>query len=76
MISSISIKNFKCLRDVSVELAPFTVLIGPNDSGKSSFLDAIHFLGRTTREPIQAVFSGDAELGKLVWMKDPQAAIS
>ena len=41
MIDKIRIQNFKCLRDVEVELGPLNVLIGPNDSGKSSFLDAI-----------------------------------
>ena len=40
MIKQVHIQNFKCLRDVTVELEPFTVLIGPNDSGKSSFLQA------------------------------------
>ncbi len=44
MLRKISIKNFRCLRDVSVPLSPLTVLIGPNDSGKSAFLAAIHQL--------------------------------
>lgn len=38
------IRNFRCLRDVTVPLRPLTVLIGPNDSGKSAFLDAIGHL--------------------------------
>jgi len=42
VIQSVQIKNFRALRDVSVKLGPLTVLVGPNDSGKSSFLDAIH----------------------------------
>jgi AAA domain, putative AbiEii toxin, Type IV TA system/AAA ATPase domain len=41
MLTRAEIKGFKCLRDVSVELGPFNVLIGPNDSGKSSFLQAL-----------------------------------
>jgi energy-coupling factor transporter ATP-binding protein EcfA2 len=41
MLVRAEIKNFKCLRDVSVDLGPFNVLIGPNDSGKSSFLQAL-----------------------------------
>jgi predicted ATPase len=44
VINKIRIQNFKCLRDVEVELGPFNVLIGPNDSGKSSFLQAIELL--------------------------------
>src|SRR4051812_39516163 len=41
MLVRVEIKGFKCLRDVSVDLRPFSVLIGPNDSGKSSFLQAL-----------------------------------
>src|ERR1700690_2293015 len=45
MISKLHVQNFKCLRDVSVELSPFTVLIGKNDTGKSSLLEAVKPLG-------------------------------
>lgn len=45
MITKLHIQNFKCLRDVSVELEPFTVLIGKNDTGKSSLLEAVAALG-------------------------------
>ena len=41
MISRVQIANFRALKRVDVSLKPLTVLIGPNDSGKSSFLDAI-----------------------------------
>lgn len=46
MITRLRVKNFKCLRDVSVDLDPFTVLIGKNDTGKTSLLEAIHILSR------------------------------
>jgi predicted ATPase len=41
MISKLRVQNFKCLRDVTVELKPLTVLIGKNDTGKTSLLEAI-----------------------------------
>src|SRR5436309_1292478 len=41
MIESVAVQRFKCLEDVRVAVGPFNVLIGPNDSGKSSFLQAI-----------------------------------
>ncbi len=41
MIRSVRILNFKCLRDVALPLQPLTVLIGKNDTGKSSILQAI-----------------------------------
>lgn len=44
MLERIKIENFRCLRKVDVPLRPLTVLIGPNDSGKSAFLMALHYL--------------------------------
>jgi predicted ATPase len=44
MISKVSIRNFKCLRDIQVELEQFTVFVGPNASGKSSILQALNLL--------------------------------
>jgi predicted ATPase len=42
VIARAKIENFRALKRVDVELRPLTVLVGPNDSGKSSFLDAIN----------------------------------
>jgi predicted ATPase len=42
VIRRVRIQNFRALKDVSVELRPLTVLVGPNDSGKTSFLEAIY----------------------------------
>jgi len=41
MIESLSIRNFKVLREVDLKLRPLTVIVGPNASGKSSILQAI-----------------------------------
>src|SRR5438105_2753575 len=46
MITKLSIRNFKCLRDVQIDLERFTVFVGPNASGKSSILQALDFLCR------------------------------
>lgn len=42
-LQNVTLHNFKCFRDASVDLNPLTVLIGKNDTGKSSFLDSISF---------------------------------
>lgn len=64
MITKLRIQNFKCLRDVSVELTPFTVLIGKNDTGKSSLLEAIRTLGGLVSHPMRLPAIG---VDKLVW---------
>lgn len=47
MIRKASFRNFKCLRDVQIDLERFTVLVGPNASGKSSILQALDLLCRS-----------------------------
>lgn len=44
MLQKVGINNFRCLREVLVPLRPLTVLIGPNDCGKSAFLAALQTL--------------------------------
>jgi AAA15 family ATPase/GTPase len=42
-LENISIKNFKKIKQADVSISKITVLIGGNDSGKSSFIQAVHF---------------------------------
>ncbi len=44
MIKTVQIKNFKSFRDVTLELRRNNVLLGPNMSGKSNFLDFFKFV--------------------------------
>lgn len=48
MIEHVKIGNFRCLKSVGVPLRPLTVLIGPNDSGKSVFLSAVYNVVEST----------------------------
>lgn len=41
-ITAVRILNFRCLRSVEVSLGPTTLLVGENNAGKTSFLEAIH----------------------------------
>ena len=47
MLNLIEIRGFRCFPDLKAPLRALTVLVGPNDSGKSAFLAAIdHFANR------------------------------
>jgi len=41
MLKGVEIYNFRCIRELKLELKPLTILVGPNASGKSSILYAI-----------------------------------
>lgn len=44
LIRRVRIQNYKSIRHADVSLSPFTILVGRNGSGKSNFLDALHFV--------------------------------
>ena len=49
MLSSITIENFKSYRKATLHLAPLTVLIGANASGKSNAIEALRLLSWIAR---------------------------
>jgi predicted ATPase len=54
MITRIEALGYRCLRYVDQPLGPFHVLVGPNASGKTTFLDVIAFLGRLVSDGVDA----------------------
>ncbi|HSP78514.1 MAG TPA: AAA family ATPase [Myxococcaceae bacterium] len=44
MIQKVSFRNFKAYRSLDLELEPFTVLVGPNASGKTTLLEGLRQL--------------------------------
>jgi len=43
-ITAITIENFKCIQEpIRIEFKPVTLLFGPNSSGKSTILQALHY---------------------------------
>ena len=48
MLKRIKIQGYKSLGDLEGHLEHLAVLVGPNASGKSNFLDALHLLSRIT----------------------------
>lgn len=50
MLERLHIQGFKSLRNTTVELAPLTVVFGPNAAGKSNLLEALLLLARLVGE--------------------------
>lgn len=60
----IRIRNFRSLKSIDVPLAPLTVLIGANNSGKTSFLEALFAAMGSGRRALSAddIYIGANEL--------------
>ena len=55
MLRRIGLQNFKCWRELDIELAPITLLFGANSSGKTAILQSLLMLKQTvaSRDPSQ-----------------------
>lgn len=70
MITLVEAKGYRCLRYVRQPLDEFHVLVGPNASGKTTFLDVISFLGRLVSDgPEAAVTERTENLYDLFWQR-------
>ena len=68
MICLVEALNYRCLKYVSQPLGPFHVLVGPNASGKTTFLDVIAFLGTLVSDGLEApVAERTANFQDLLW---------
>lgn len=48
-LNKVTIKNFKAIEDTTIDLGAFTVIVGMNGSGKSSILQAMHWVFQSGR---------------------------
>ncbi|MCA9977109.1 MAG: AAA family ATPase [Anaerolineales bacterium] len=67
MINQVEIQNFKSYQNATLKLAPLTLLIGANASGKSNAIEAIRFLswlayGRRLDDILQSVQQTDINI--------------
>jgi predicted ATPase len=70
MITLIEALNFRCLRYISQPMGPFHVLVGPNASGKTTFLDVVAFLGDLVSEGVEgAVSERSQNFQDMVWAR-------
>lgn len=60
MLTAVKFRNFKTLKEFSIRLRPTNILVGPNNAGKSSVLDAfrtlaaaVSYASRRNPAPIQ-----------------------
>jgi len=71
VIRRIEALNYRCLRHIDQELDPLQVLVGPNASGKSTFLDVVAFMGDLAEGGLEkAIGSRTQNFYDLVWGRE------
>ena len=71
MFTRIEARRFRCLQGIDQELGPFRALVGPNGSGKTTFLDVVGFLSDLVRNRGDVRATAVARsftFQKLIWM--------
>lgn len=73
MFSRIQTRHYRSLKGIDQALGPMQALVGPNASGKSTFLDVIGLLSDMIRrrgDVREAVLARSASFDKLIWQGD------
>ncbi len=71
MFTRIQTRSFRCLKSVDQTMGPFRALVGPNASGKTTYLDVIGFLGDLVKnrgDVFLSVQERSPDFEKLIWM--------
>lgn len=53
-LKKIQVRSFKAIKDITIDLTDATLLVGSNNSGKSSVLQAVHLAGRALLQAAEA----------------------
>ena len=70
MLRRIGLQNFKCWRELDIELAPITLFFGVNSSGKTAILESLLMLKQTGRADLirgSISISADANVTTSIW---------
>lgn len=73
MITKIEALGYRCLGFISQPLSEFHVLVGPNASGKTTFLDVVPFLGDIVSGGLDtAIYNRTQNFEDLLWNREGQ----
>ncbi len=74
-LSRFGVKNYKCLGEIEIPLTPIHVLIGENDAGKTSLLEAMDAFFASSEKPLSQVFPWPWHGRDLVFHRNPEPQI-
>lgn len=71
MIRKIEALNYRCLKHIAQPLHRFHVLVGPNASGKTTFLDVIAFMGEIVSDGLESALNSRSKtFFDLLWARE------
>ena len=72
MLSKLRVKNFKLLKNLTLDFRQRNVLIGPNKSGKSTILQLLEFVAHAiSTGNISEVLGGGGGFSEISWKGNP-----
>jgi len=71
----VALKNYRSIESAEVQLAPFTVIVGPNGSGKTNFVDALALASEMAFDAASAVQSRGGFAALRRWGTEDTASI-
>jgi predicted ATPase len=74
-LAAVQVENFRSLRRVNVQLGRLNVLVGPNASGKSNFLDVLAFLGDAARTDLLPALKDRGGYGRVYFRGQTQGPV-
>jgi predicted ATPase len=76
VIKTLTVENYKSLKNLRIPLNPLTVLVGPNAAGKSNILDCLAFIADVIRDgTIRNALVTRGGFGDIVWGGDPNRSV-
>jgi len=67
VIKRLGVRNYKSLKDLDIELGKRNVLVGPNMSGKTNFIDCLKFLTNMCISGVIQAFLNRGGFPEVVW---------
>jgi predicted ATPase len=63
MLTQITVSGYKSLQRSTARFAPFTVIVGRNNTGKSNLFDALRLLSHLAQMPVASAFTPERHRG-------------
>lgn len=76
MIKELYVKNYKSLKDLTLELGKRNIIVGPNMSGKSNLLDCFKFLTQLCNNGLNSALVNRGGFPEVVWKGEDSGPIS